>query len=163
MKNRGNGSISILIVMMIMMFFIVLPLISIVFENYYISIISREIVDASNASISATFDSIDIAKSTKYRLDYDLDTESKFKEFLIYNLVLDDSLKSQNGKFLGLEVTEFSNVFAGEKDPLSSIRMDKQTIHVTIKLDFEPMFLMTSIRKKQTVDIHFDYEIPIDN
>jgi len=163
MKNKGNGSISIIIIMMFIILFIVLPITSMVFENYYVSIVSREIVDASYSSMSSTFDGINISRSTKDKLDYDLDIEASFKEFLKYNLVLDESMQSQNEKFQNLEIVNFSNLYKGTVDRISGLTMNRQSIHMEMRIEFEPMFIMSNVGGKKTVDIHFDYEVPIDN
>lgn len=163
MNNKGNGSISIIISMMFIILFIVLPLTSMVFENYYVSIVSREIIDASYSSMSSTFDSINISRSTKDKLDYDLDIEARFKEFLKYNLVLNESMQSQNEKFQNLEIVNFSNMHRGTVDKMSGLTMNRQSIHLEMRVEFEPMFLMSRVGEKKTVDIHFDYEVPIDN
>lgn len=163
MNSEGNGSISLIIIMMFILVTIVLPLTSIVFENYYVSIISREIVDASYSSMSSTFDSINIGRSSRKKLEHGTEIEDKFKEFLKYNLSLDDELKSQNEKFLELEIIRFSNLSSGEIDLLSGEIMKRQTIHIEMRAFFKAMFLMSDVDDKRTVDIHFDYELPIDN
>lgn len=162
MNNKGNGSISIIIMMMTLILLIVLPLISLVFENYYISIISREIVDASYSAISSAFDSIDVGSSTNESLSFELDLERKFNNYLEYNLLLSDEENSRVDKFEKLEILEFSNLSIGDYDPTNSSFIERDTIHIIIQIQFEPIFLMSSVDENRIVDIHFDYEVPID-
>jgi hypothetical protein len=113
--------------------------------------------------MTSTFDSINIANSTKEELNYEIGIESRFREFLKYNLILDESMQSQNEKFQNLEIMSFSNMYRGAVDKVSGLTMNRQTIHLEMRVKFKPMFLMSYASDIKTVDIHFDYEVPIDN
>lgn len=162
-NRRGNGSISIIVIMMLIMLFLVLPLVSMIYENYYVSIITREVVDASYSAISSTFDSINVGNSTKNKLVYDSSARSKFESFLKFNLILDENSSFQNEKFSNLEIVSFKSLYAGDVDDISLKRLDNQIIHINMKLKFNSMFLFLEKNSERVVDIHFDFEVPIDN
>lgn len=163
MNNKGNSSISAIILMMLIMLLIILPIVSMVFENYYISIITREVVDASYSAMTSSFDNINIGISTRNRLSYSFDIEENFLEFLKINLNLSKDFETSNQRFKELEIIEFTNLYLGEADEINGSVARRDTIHILMRIKFESMFLMLSSSEERIVNIHFDYEVPIDN
>ncbi len=162
-SRRGHSSISLVFVMTLILALIILPIVSLIYEKYYISFLTRSIVDASYASISSVFDGVNVNLSSSEKIIYSSegDLENKFKEFLAYNLNLNDP--DDEDRSMDIEVIEFLILEKGQVDEVSGQKMNRQSIHIVIRLESSAFFIMYYRPDKVSLDIHFDYEVPIDN
>lgn len=163
MGKRGSSSISLIAVMLVIILFIIFPLMTVVYENYYIGIISREIVESIDASMSGVFGDVNLEASNREFIDYGIAAKDQFASKLKDNLALDDNLEADGRGFEKITLMEFQTVQKSCKDPISNEILDREIIHIRLKVFFHPIFIAFDDDEMKEVIIHYDYKVPIDN
>lgn len=163
MGKKGSSSISLIAVMLVIILFIIFPLMTVVYENYYIGIISREIAESIDASMSGVFGDINVETSNSEFVDYGIAAKDQFASILKDNLKLDDNLEADGRGFEKITIMEFQTVPKSGKDPISNENVDREIIHIRLKVFFHPIFIAFEDDVMKEVIIHYDYKVPIDN
>lgn len=163
LDNKGSSSISLIAVMLLVFLFIIFPLITVVYENYYTGIISREIVGCIDTSMASVFGDINLESTTGEHIDYGASSQARFSDALKKNLSLNEELEADDKGFSKISITEFEVIPKLGKDPTALENVDRETIHIKLIVYFKPIFISFSDDDMREKTIHYDYKVPIDN
>lgn len=163
LNKKGSSSISLIAIMLLIFLFIIFPLITVVYENYYTGIISREIVGCIDTSMVSVFGDINLESSNGDYIDYGASSEVRFTDSLKDNLSLNDKLEADNKGFSKISITEFKVLSKLAKDPTTLESVERETIHIRLIVYFKPIFISFADDDIREMTIHYDYKVPIDN
>lgn len=163
LDNKGSSSISLIAVMLLIFIFIIFPLITVVYENYYTGIISREIVGCIDTSMASVFGDIELESTYGEHIDYGSSSQERFTDAIKENLSLNEELEADDKGFTKISITEFNVIPKFGKDPATLENVDRETIHLKLIVYFKPIFISFADDEMRKIGIHYDYKVPIDN